>query len=166
MIRLKSLLLEVGELTPYPFQYFSELRKASFTTDNADYEVTFYGTPYSKKNDMQISFGADVGSGEYEEEITTNANDQYRIMSTITAIVKRAVAERKPNVIYFNASNEDPRRIALYMRYVTPLLHDYEIEKREPTAVTLRKKGWVTPKTPTKPKFDWTGIDTPGDSTM
>ncbi len=162
MIRLKTLLSEAGELAPFPFQYFSELKKATFTTNNADYEVTFYGTPYDKKNDMQISFGADVGTGNYDEEITTNANDQYRIMSTIAAIVKRAVAEQKPDVIYFNASNEDPRRIALYMRYVTPLLRDYEIENRESTAVTLRKKGWFKRIT----QYDWSGIDTPGDPTM
>ena len=140
MIRLKQLLQEAGELAAYPFQYFSAARYASFTTSQADYRVTFYGTPYSKENDMRIAFGADVGSGEYEEEINTNINDQYRVMSTIAAIVKRAVEERKPKVISFIASNEDPRRIALYMRYITPLLRDDEIETEDSTSVTFRKK--------------------------
>lgn len=162
MIRLTTLLREAGELPPYQFQYFSDLRNAVFTTDTTDYQVTFYGTPYSKENDMQISFGADIGSGDYEEEINTNRNEQYRVMSTVSAIIKRAVAERKPNIIYFNSSNEDPRRIALYMRYVAPILRDYEIETQEPTKVVLRRKGWFKRIT----QFDWTGIDTPNNSRM
>jgi hypothetical protein len=155
MIRLKDLLREAGELAAYPFNYDSSYGHGYFTTaDGTRYEVRARA---GADREMEISFGVygDAGiGGNVDREITTNAGDQYRIMSTVIAIVKRAVAEFKPHLIFFGASNNDPRRIALYMRYIAPILRDYEISKQGVNFVELTRKGILKRIT----QFDWTGI--------
>lgn len=161
MIRLKDLLREAGELPPYPYQYFGDLKRASFHSDNANYEVTFYNPGNLHKNDMEIEFSAQTDDRENRSISATNLHDQYRVMSTIVTISKRAIDEKKPTIVYFHS--DDPRRIKLYKRYITPLLHDYDIREETDTKVVMRKKGWLQRLTS---KFDWTGIDTPGDPNM
>ena len=154
MIRLIDLLREAGELAAYPFTY-TPMGEGYFTTrDGTRYEVQARS---GADREMEISFGvySDEGiGGTVDREIDTNAGDQWRIMSTVIAIVKRAVAEQKPQHIQFGASKSDPRRIALYMRYIAPILSDYEVTHRRPDFVALQRKGLIRRIT----QWDWTGI--------
>lgn len=155
MIRLKTLLWEAGELAAYPFTYNSPIGEGYFTTqDGTRYEVRARA---GADREMEVSFGvySDEGiGGTVDREINTNAGDQWRIMSTVTAIVKRAVAEQKPRLIQFGASKSDPRRIGLYMRYIAPILRDYEVTHQGLDYVELQRKGLLKRIT----QFDWTGI--------
>jgi hypothetical protein len=147
MIRLQDLLLEAGELAPYPFTY-NQWGTQFTTTRGTTYEV---GCGVDGDGEMEISFGVIDDHGYRNTEITTGENDQYRIMSTIIAIVQRAVADRKPKKIYFGAY---PTRIAMYMRYLTPLLRSYEIETKREDLVVMRRKGLLKRIA----QYDWTGI--------
>ena len=44
--------------------------------------------------------------------------------------------------------------IALYMRYIAPLLRVYEVDRQEAALVVLRRKGLLKRIT----QYDWTGI--------
>lgn len=154
MIRLINILREAGELAAYAFTY-SPIGEGFFTTqDGTRYEVRARA---GSDREMEVSFGvySDEGiGGTVDREINTNAGDQWRIMSTVSAIVKRAVAEQKPRHIYFGASKSDPRRIALYMRYIAPILRDYEVTQHTADFVELQRKGLLRRIT----QWDWTGI--------
>ena len=151
MIRLRDLLPEAAELTPYHFTYDARWGAHFTTAAGTRYEVHY---PVGADGYMEIGFGVYGESGTRDTEITTNEQDVYRVMSTIAAIVQRAVRDRRPSHIIFGASNSDPRRIALYMRYIAPLLRTYEVDRQEAALVVLRRKGLLKRVT----QYDWTGI--------
>jgi len=163
MIRLRDILLEIGDASsqPYPYQYFGNQKQATFHSGNVEYIVSFYNPGIYHKNDMEIEFIAQTDDSVNYSISATNLHDQYRVMSTVVDIAKRAINEKKPTVVYFHS--EDPRRINMYKRYIIPFLHDYNIQEETDTLVVAHKKGWLQK---IKSKFDWTGIDTPGNPNM
>ena len=139
MIKLKNILLEIGEGTAKPYKYkltrtestpgFGDYFKLyEFVTDlGTYYEVSFEIEEDFSKDEpwefMNIEFGVDEKDGEgvdYNGE--TNKGELFRVMATIVEITKEILKERKNiKTLTFSGAKkdvDDNRRNKLYMAYI------------------------------------------------
>ena len=140
----KNTINEIGEgnLTPYPYNKintYNENFEFSFITENRTYEVTFFKNIFL--NSYSISFKEQ--KGKYNQDL--NDNNQYKIMSTIIAIVKKVVADTNPISLMFSGyktkGNDDQRRNNMYCAYVAKhLTSTYELKTFDDEYYYIRKK--------------------------
>lgn len=134
MIKLKSILKEVGEGTAKPYKYSVEFEddeevKYNFQTDSGlKYEISLFQAPRSRTNHrLVVAFKTQTGN--YEE--LTNKGEQFRIMATVVdAIKKYLVKAPKVSDISFTPAKEtgnDDRRATLYKAYIAKQLPGSEI---------------------------------------
>ena len=139
MIKLKNILLEIGEGTAKPYKY--KLTRTESAPDFGDYFrlyefVTDLGTFYEvmfeieedfSKNEpwefMNIQFGVDEkDGGRVSYEVETNKGELFRVMATIVDITKKILKERKNiKTLTFSGAKkdeDDQRRNKLYMAYI------------------------------------------------
>lgn len=119
MVKLKSLLTEIGEgVTPYkwsgPEDRIGSVEYYFTTEDNDYYKVKFVGT---MDNDWGLAFYANNDSG-----VITNKGRQFKIISTIMAIIKSFVEEYPVDLIRFTGSDKEGattnQRDLLYRAYL------------------------------------------------
>ena len=155
MIKLKNILLEIGEGTAKPYKYkltrtesdpdFGDyFRLYEFVTDlGTHYEVMFeIEEDYSKDEPwefMNIEFGVDEkDGGGVSYKVETNRGEVFRVMATIVDITKSILKERK-NIkqLTFSGSKKDEddnRRNNLYMAYIkkhVPNIKNVEVDGSE-----------------------------------
>jgi hypothetical protein len=155
MIKLKNILLEIGEGTAKPYKYkltrtesdpdFGDyFRLYEFVTDlGTHYEVMFeIEEDYSKDEPwefMNIEFGVDEkDGGGVSYKVETNKGEVFRVMATIVDITKSILKERK-NIkqLTFSGSKkneDDNRRNNLYMAYIkkhVPNIKNVEVDGSE-----------------------------------
>jgi len=139
MIKLKNILLEIGEGTAKPYKYkltrtesdpdFGDyFRLYEFVTDlDTHYEVMFTIEEDFSKDEpwefMDIEFGVDEkDGGGVSYKVKTNKGELFRVMATIVDITKKILKERKNiKTLTFTGSKEnedDQRRNNLYMAYI------------------------------------------------
>jgi hypothetical protein len=140
MIKLKNILLEIGEGTAKPYKYkltrtesdpdFGDyFRLYEFVTDlDTHYEVMFeIEEDYSKDEPwefMNIEYGVDEkDGGGIDYKVETNKGELFRVMATIVDITKSILKERKniKQLVFTGAKNrgeDDQRRNKLYMAYI------------------------------------------------
>ena len=155
MIKLKNILLEIGEGTAKPYKYkltrtesdpdFGDYFKLyEFVTDlGTHYEVMFeIEEDYSKDEPwefMNIEFGVDEkDGGGVDYKVETNKGELFRVMATIVDITKKILKERKNiKTLTFTGSKDDDddnRRNNLYMAYIRkhiPNVKNVEIDGSE-----------------------------------
>jgi len=139
MIKLKNILLEIGEGTAKPYKYKLTRRESTpgfgdyfrlyeFVTDlDTHYEVMFTIEEDFSKDEpwefMDIEFGVDEkDGGGVSYKVKTNKGELFRVMATIVDITKKILKERKNiKTLTFTGSKEnedDQRRNNLYMAYI------------------------------------------------
>lgn len=170
MIRLKTLLQEIGEANTEAYAYRIDFntKTAQFrTASGLVYEVAFIVDP---QGIMEVHFGVMDASGHVQQRIETNAGELYRVMSTVVTIIRKAVDRLAPRGIFVSAAKSDDRRLRLYKRYIATHLSGYEEDTeysdgpgQYETAALYRKQrafntdaivGFWRKLT----RFDWTGI--------
>ena len=142
MIKLKNILLEIGEGTAKPYKYkltrtesdpdFGDyFRLYEFVTDlGTHYEVMFEIEEDFSKDEpwefMNIEFGVDEkDGGGVDYKVETNRGEVFRVMATIVDITKKILKKRKniKTLTFTGAktkkgSKDDQRRNNLYMAYI------------------------------------------------
>jgi len=155
MIKLKNILLEIGEGTAKPYKYkltrtesdpdFGDyFRLYEFVTDlGTHYEVMFeIEEDYSKDEPwefMNIEFGVDEkDGGGVSYKVETNRGEVFRVMATIVDITKKILKERKNiKTLTFSGAKKDEgdnRRNNLYMAYIKkhiPNVKNVEVDGSE-----------------------------------
>lgn len=129
IIKKKYRLMELTE-KPYPYQIIMtdpDYYRFEFTTDkNIVYTVTLtidiglhpnefddnFNIDPTKAKNMDIVFTASQGD-DYVTDIT-GTGDAFRVFSTITDIIKKAVTRIQPDMITMAASIDEPSRVRLY----------------------------------------------------
>ena len=155
MIKLKNILLEIGEGTAKPYKYKLTRRESTpgfgdyfrlyeFVTDlGTHYEVMFeIEEDYSKDEPwefMNIEFGVDEkDGGGVSYKVETNKGEVFRVMATIVDITKKILKERRRiKTLTFTGSKDygdDNRRNNLYMAY---------IRKHVPNVKNIKNDGWT-----------------------
>lgn len=147
MIRLKDILTEIGDSSaaPFPWKYHEEHPYAdyqdfvyTFQTPRGTYTATF---TLSGDSEWDLSFGKGDGALELQNFTAVTGVGAFRVMATITEIVKDflqytykmhikdkeidAIGSTQPRKISFNTSKEkgrteqeDSRRANLYKAYI------------------------------------------------
>jgi hypothetical protein len=143
---LESALKEIGDASkePYPFKRITDEydeRKYTFASDAGFiYEVkieTIGGSPMEPII-ARVGFGV-IDETDYISYVKqTGENDVYRIMATITAIVKKDIKSNHADIIEFSPSkregsntDEDPMsnvRTQLYSRYIKTQWPNSEVQ--------------------------------------
>jgi hypothetical protein len=145
---MKHLLQEIGEATlePYAYRLDFTINQAHFSSAAGhQYEVDFRTDPQGV---MEIHFAVVDASGRPDQYTETNEGVTLRVMSTITAIIKKAVARLSPREIVISAAKSDQRRMRLYRQYVAKHLTGYDEVAGDEAWSTYKKT----------PKFDLMGI--------
>lgn len=155
MIKLKNILLEIGEGTAKPYKYkltrtesdpdFGDyFRLYEFVTDlGTHYEVMFEIEEDFSKDEpwefMNIEFGVDEkDGGGVDYKVETNKGEVFRVMATIVDITKSILKERKNiKTLTFSGAKKDEddnRRNKLYMAYIKkhiPNVKNVEVDGSE-----------------------------------
>ena len=155
MIKLKNILLEIGEGTAKPYKYkltrtesdpdFGDyFRLYEFVTDlGTHYEVMFTIEEDFSKDEpwefMNIEFGVDEkDGGGVDYKVETNRGEVFRVMATIVDITKSILKERKNiKTLTFSGAKKDEddnRRNKLYMAYIKkhiPNVKNVEVDGSE-----------------------------------
>ena len=160
MIKLKSLLTEIGEGVP-PYQWSGPQQDRNgdityfFTTeDNDDYQVIFSQSNESlEKTDWSVDFFA-RDNNEWSAEIATNRGRQYRIISTVMDIILSFIKKYPANTIHIIGSDYDGQRNKLYALYAEKNISKLQgwkykakdgggisLYKRKPSTKSLLKTG-------------------------
>jgi hypothetical protein len=145
---MKHILQEIGEATlePYAYRINFTINQAHFRTDAAtQYEVDFRT---DVQGVMEIHFAVIDDSGRPDQYTETNEGVTLRVMSTITSIIKKAVARLSPREIVISAAKSDQRRMRLYRQYIAKHLTGYDEVASDAAWSTYKKT----------PKFDLMGI--------
>lgn len=170
MIRLKTLLQEIGEANAEAYAYridFTTSRATFRTEDDTLYEVAFHKDP---QGTMELHFGVMDERGNVDQHTETNAGNMYRVMATVTAIVNKAVDRLMPRGIFVSAAKSDDRRLRLYKRYIATHLSGYEEDTQfsdsmgqyETSALYRKQRAFNTDAIVgfwrKLTSFDWTGV--------
>ena len=178
MIRLKSLLTEIGDASslPYHFDYYSDygnMRIYGFDTENYPYTVELQYTdlddyPENSTNVLGIRFYVpDEEDPDIERDaIVTNKGELFRVMATVTAIIKKDL-DTHPEIdtltftpVKKSGETVNISRLNLYMRYIKTAFPNAIIQPSKPGNVEIKIRR------STSVKYDASGIDTPSDPTM
>lgn len=132
MIKLKSILKEVGEGTAKPYDYKIEYDDPGeeihyeFTTDSKlKYNINIAQfIPNVRKKEVRLAVAFKPEGKTYDT--ITNKGEQFKIMATVVAAVKEYLA-KVPNAIEISftpskADEGDMRRANLYKAYITKQL--------------------------------------------
>ena len=135
------LILEIGEasIAPYEFvahrdpDYPNTTLKGYFTTEKGiNYTVTGILKPeFLDIYELYVAFDTDLDPTE--PEIETNHNDQYKVMSTVIAIIKEFLQiAPEVNEISFSAKQKEKRqgtnqRLMMYKQYVQKNFPDWTV---------------------------------------
>lgn len=146
MIKLRNILKEIGEgtATPYKFKYTPRLfqderkhiRTFTFTTDSElNYIVILSINTASEDRYITISVMFKTEDGDFSD--VTNKGEQFKIMATVIAIIKKAIElleeEGKPPVKIIEFAPEkndesDNRRANLYKAYIQKQLPNAHVD--------------------------------------
>lgn len=137
------LILEIGEASIVPYEFIAHrdpdfpktTLKGYFTTEKGvKYTVTGLLKPeFLDTYELYVAF--DTNFDPMEPEIETNHNDQYKVMSTVIAIIKKFL-EIAPEVneISFSAKQKEKyqvtntnQRMLMYKQYVQKNFPDWKI---------------------------------------
>jgi len=137
-------LAEVGEANTVPYEFIVDDRSDNdivtyfFVTEDKDkYEVAFNKittSPFHHHNIWNLLFGVlymDNGkySGYADHEKVVNKGRLFRVMTTISSIVKVFVADTRPTGLIIQPTKtkswEDNRRLNLYLAYLKRELNNY-----------------------------------------
>lgn len=152
------LILEIGEATVSPYEFTAE-RDSTYPNTLQGYFTTESGINYTVTGwlkelrewdtlNMMVFFHTDLNKEDAKAE--TNRNEQYKVMSTVIAIVKRfLVIVPEINDITFAAkdktdSNKPNQRLMMYKAYVQKNFPDWTIQ---PNSGGLNSKVWMTKNT-------------------
>ena len=143
---LKEVISEIGDASkePYPFKRVTDdydERQYIFSTDSGfQYEVkieTIEGSPMEPVI-ARVGFGVIDETDDISYVKQTGENDVYKIMATVTAIVKQDLKSNDADVIEFSPSkrrnkdvDEDPMsnvRTQLYSRYIKGQFPNAEVQ--------------------------------------
>ena len=127
MIVRESLKLnEVGEANLRPYDFYIDDEGAAFqdwieykfmTEDRDKYVVNFV-----KRKDYWIVQYSLSGRGKkLKHEVVVNKGRNYRVMSTVTQIIKHFISQHHPEKMIMSAAkskDEDKRRLHMYLRYL------------------------------------------------
>jgi len=175
MIKLASLLQEIGDATsPVPYTKASEKESKYETVTNYEFKIgedTYIVTTYVSDMDltlpsssnqpkgstgMQIMFGlkTEKYSGIVGDTARTNRGVQYKVMSTITKILKDYIEEH-PELARIDyepvkKTAEDQGRTKLYRAYVTKALPNWNYREDD--------YGWVRVEKPPQEKKQKSGF--------
>jgi hypothetical protein len=155
---LEEVLSEIGDASkePYPFKKdmddMDERRYTFFTDSGFEYEVrveTIGGSPMEPVI-ARVGFGVIDGTDDISYVKQTGENDVYKIMATVTAIVKQDLKSNDADVIEFSSSkrrnkgvDEDPMsnvRTQLYSRYIKGQFPNAEVQFDDYGDVRVRLK--------------------------
>jgi hypothetical protein len=162
MIKLFDILSEIGDATlSVPYNKTGESLNSTKDEKTINYEfeigdntyivelytglIDKYDVPQSKsKNEyyLGVVFGNKVGNEEYTT-LDTNRGEQYKIMATVTKILKDYVSQH-PEVVEIvyepvKSGPSDQGREKLYKAYVEKNLSDWSYTKDSNNHVYLRK---------------------------
>ena len=177
MIKLKNLLKEIGDASsqPYPFDFYGNyggMRIYGFDTENYPYTVELQYTDLDNYDEDATNilgvrfYVADEDDPDMElDDVVTNKGELFRVMATVTAIIKEDLKDHPEiDTITFTPAKKEGEttnisRLNLYIRY---------IKNAYPNAtITAGNRGSVEVKLNNNtPKYDASGIDTPGNPTM
>ena len=143
MIKLKNILLEIGEgsAKPYKFQTVQDqpddtdhTRRVSFKTeDGDDYQVelhAYWGDGYIADtfgSHISIDFFIDHGLGSRDADVVVNKGRLFRVMSTVVQIAREFMddlnyEEKGIDTLRIEPTkttdDDDHRRAKLYMAYI------------------------------------------------
>jgi len=135
-ILFESMLNEVGEATSSTYKYKvlsynEDLAKYSFTTDsNLEYRVLFEEDALDMYYTVwEMAFGI-INDSKLDTQIVTNKGEIYKVMGTITKILKTFVNDyEQVERIAFKGS--DNRRDKLYQQYLSKHLPNNWIAKKD-----------------------------------
>lgn len=173
MIKLKNLLKEIGDASsqPYSFEFYGDygdVRTYGFDTEHYPYSVELSYEEY-EPNEISVRFYVtDEEDPELERDsIVTNTGELFKVMATITAIVKKDLKNHPEiDTITFTPAKKEGEttnisRLNVYTRYIKNAYPNATITVRN------RDRGSVEVKLNNNtPKYDASGIDTPNDPTM
>jgi len=177
MIRLKTILKEIGDASsqPYRFDFYGDydnMRIYGFDTENYPYtvELRYSDTDAYDEDPTNILsvrfYIPDEDDPDIERDnIVANKGELFRVMATVTAIIKKDLQDHPEiDTITFTPAKKEGEttnisRLNLYIRY---------IKNAYPNAtITSGNRGSVYVKLNSNtPKYDASGIDTPGDPNM
>lgn len=93
-------------------------------------DLKFFDVETKKRSQTNLDIAFSTEGGQYEEE--TNANEQYRVMATVLAIVKKTLSKHpEVNTLTFTAakaSKGDTRRENFYKAYISKQLRGSTIK--------------------------------------
>lgn len=176
MIRLKDLLTEIGDASsqPYHFDFYSDygnMRIYGFDTDNYPYTVELQYDDLDDYENLTNVIGVrfyitdDEDPDIERDDIVTNKGELFRVMATVAAIVKQDLKDHPEiDTITFTPAKRESEttnaRLNLYTRYIKNAFPNAIITPGPFRSIEVKLNDNSTTK------FDWTGIDTPGDPTM
>jgi hypothetical protein len=135
MIKLKSILKEVGEATAKPYKYkvdfeetdpkYGEIQYGFHTESGLEYQISIAQVkPLRDSKKIRLVVAFKTTQGTYETN--TNRNEQFKIMATVVAAVKEYLA-KVPNAVEISftpskRNENDNRRADLYKAYIAKQL--------------------------------------------
>ena len=177
MIRLKDILLEIGDASsqPYPFDFYGDygnMRIYGFDTENYPYTVELqYADLDNYDEDITNILGVrfyvvDETDPDIErDDVVTNKGELFKVMATVTAIIKKDLQDHPEiDTITFTPAKKGSEttnisRLNLYTRYIKNAFPN--------ASITSGNRGSVEVKLNNNtPKYDASGIDTPNNPNM
>lgn len=177
MIRLRDILKEIGDASsqPYPFSFYgdyADMRIYGFDTESYPYTVELQYTDldlYDEDitNVLGVRFYvSDEKDPDIErDDIVTNKGELFKVMATVTAIIKKDLQDHPEiDTITFTPAKKEGEttnisRLNLYTRYIKNAFPNATITSGDRGSVEVKLNN-------NTPKYDASGIDTPGDPTM
>jgi len=136
MIRLKSLLKEIGDASSQPYRFdfygdYGDMRIYGFDTENYPYTVELQYTDLDNYGENTTNilgvrfYVSDEDDPKMElDDVVTNKGELFRVMATVTAIIKKDLQDHPEiNTITFTPSKKEGEttnvsRLNLYIRYI------------------------------------------------
>ena len=142
MIKLTNILKEIGDSSakPYPFHKISsplykdmQVTTYGFESEHFPYTVWLATFAGEEVDQMTVVFFVNYDHSPEGDTIITNKGELYRVMATITSIIKQELTKR-PNVdtLRFSPSKksgDDTSREHLYLKYINQAYPNAEISR-------------------------------------
>ena len=147
----KGAVNEVGEANVEPYKWEEtdkgEYRiNAKFETDNKiEYIVNLYIDDYEGLKAIEVEFTAKSENDKYPSTTTvTNKDEMYRVMATITSIIKKYIEEYKIQAIIYSPSKKSDKeddfnnqRDKLYKAFISKTFPDVEYKTNKQGRIAI-----------------------------